>query len=420
MPSYTVTDPQSGRKVTLTGDSPPTEQELEEVFSSIPGAKADFSDVTSSVQTSEPSMMDKFRQAGEGVIRGDHFKGAAQGIKQSGLGLAQLLSQGGAPGVAATKLAELMGIEQQGPNVGNMASEYLGNIANESQQQFDMTQAGQNWAGKGGQIVGETAPAMMIPGGQATLPARLGMAGVGGMAAGAMQPVTQGNFVDEKLQQMETGAATGVLGQGFVGEPLSWGAGKVASLLSKDVQPAISDSAKAAKQYADENNLPIYYDDLTNSSVARKAGTLIDDIPYIGGGGSRAAQEKAARAHAEGVVGKYETASSGRSAETIAQSADDKLAQAKLIKNKLYRKAFDDLNKSGDFELKATKAEAARMIQIEKAKGKLADAGLIRELEKYKGAPSFNFENWHGVRSDLGKLIRSKQTGENSILSDRA
>lgn len=35
MPNYTVTDPDSGRTVTLQGDSPPTEQELNEVFSTL-------------------------------------------------------------------------------------------------------------------------------------------------------------------------------------------------------------------------------------------------------------------------------------------------------------------------------------------------------------------------------------------------
>lgn len=39
MPTYTVTDPATGRKVKLTGDSPPTEQELEQVFASL-GAPA--------------------------------------------------------------------------------------------------------------------------------------------------------------------------------------------------------------------------------------------------------------------------------------------------------------------------------------------------------------------------------------------
>lgn len=36
MPVYLVTDPQTGQKVKLTGDSPPTEQELNDIFSSLP------------------------------------------------------------------------------------------------------------------------------------------------------------------------------------------------------------------------------------------------------------------------------------------------------------------------------------------------------------------------------------------------
>jgi hypothetical protein len=36
MPVFLVTDPQTGRKVKLTGDSPPTEQELNEIFANLP------------------------------------------------------------------------------------------------------------------------------------------------------------------------------------------------------------------------------------------------------------------------------------------------------------------------------------------------------------------------------------------------
>lgn len=35
MPDYTIRDPQSGKTVTLRGDSPPTEQELEQVFARV-------------------------------------------------------------------------------------------------------------------------------------------------------------------------------------------------------------------------------------------------------------------------------------------------------------------------------------------------------------------------------------------------
>lgn len=38
MPKYTATDPSTGKSVTLTGDSPPSEQELNEVFSSVHGS----------------------------------------------------------------------------------------------------------------------------------------------------------------------------------------------------------------------------------------------------------------------------------------------------------------------------------------------------------------------------------------------
>jgi len=34
MPEYLVTDKETGLKLRLTGDSPPTEQELEEIFAS--------------------------------------------------------------------------------------------------------------------------------------------------------------------------------------------------------------------------------------------------------------------------------------------------------------------------------------------------------------------------------------------------
>jgi hypothetical protein len=40
MPSYKVTDPQSGRTVTLRGDGPPTAAELESIFANLDGARA--------------------------------------------------------------------------------------------------------------------------------------------------------------------------------------------------------------------------------------------------------------------------------------------------------------------------------------------------------------------------------------------
>lgn len=44
MPTYITTNPQMGKKLKLTGDSPPTEQDLEEIFGRvIPPLPAGFS-----------------------------------------------------------------------------------------------------------------------------------------------------------------------------------------------------------------------------------------------------------------------------------------------------------------------------------------------------------------------------------------
>lgn len=40
MPTYTITDPQTGKKVRLTGDSPPTEAELTDIFAKLGGGAA--------------------------------------------------------------------------------------------------------------------------------------------------------------------------------------------------------------------------------------------------------------------------------------------------------------------------------------------------------------------------------------------
>src|SRR3990167_9771675 len=41
MPTYTVMDPRSHKTVTLTGDSPPTEQELHTIFAQINAGRTD-------------------------------------------------------------------------------------------------------------------------------------------------------------------------------------------------------------------------------------------------------------------------------------------------------------------------------------------------------------------------------------------
>lgn len=88
MPTYTVTDPQTGRKVTLTGDSPPTDQELEEIFASLPAPKqaattADDVPVLSAGQQATPAQ--------QGNTFTDAANEAALGFTRGGVGVVDAL-----------------------------------------------------------------------------------------------------------------------------------------------------------------------------------------------------------------------------------------------------------------------------------------------------------------------------------------
>lgn len=69
MPTFDVTDPQSGRTLSLNGDSPPTEQELEEVFSQFKDAP---SDVPRMAQDSGEALLTNLppRGFGQSFVRG--------------------------------------------------------------------------------------------------------------------------------------------------------------------------------------------------------------------------------------------------------------------------------------------------------------------------------------------------------------
>lgn len=107
MPSYTVTDPTSGKTVTLTGDSPPTEQELEQIFSSLPDTKpAQAAPVTAAdvpvfpgaptgqasigqSNAPEPTMLDKLSAGGKalGVMAGNAIPATIGALGGSAYGL---------------------------------------------------------------------------------------------------------------------------------------------------------------------------------------------------------------------------------------------------------------------------------------------------------------------------------------------
>jgi hypothetical protein len=93
MPKYKVTDPTTGRTVSLTGDSPPTEQELEQIFSSLPASKPQAAPAPKPAAPQRPL---------DGVAAQQHMQdlalGAVKGAANTAVGLGRLVHK--IPGVS--------------------------------------------------------------------------------------------------------------------------------------------------------------------------------------------------------------------------------------------------------------------------------------------------------------------------------
>lgn len=180
MPVYTIQDPISGRTVQLEGDSPPNEQELEQVFSA-------FSPASQPERNLPQETMSAFERGAAGV--GRFMTEVGQGVKQIGL-----------------EAGEAIGLADEGS-----ADAYQQKIA-EEKALWDKYSEGDT-AARVGEITAAVGSAF-IPFGAATKGASLlrstgQAAGVGAVEAG-LQPVYEGDsFIGEKAKQMATGAAFG-------------------------------------------------------------------------------------------------------------------------------------------------------------------------------------------------------------------
>lgn len=97
MPTYSVTDPQTGRKVTITGDSPPTEQELEEIFASLPDSASNQSRQQMVVGSPEyeSAMAEEQKKNVESMSGTDKFfTGMGLGFSEVGRGVKRLTGFG--------------------------------------------------------------------------------------------------------------------------------------------------------------------------------------------------------------------------------------------------------------------------------------------------------------------------------------
>jgi hypothetical protein len=169
----------------------------------------------------------------DGGFRGSTLGGIVQGIKDPIDAGAQMLYHGldtVAPNAvnkineANNWLADKTGLVSRIPEGG------IDQQIKQDEQAYQQDRAASGRGGidaaRIGGNVASTLPLMMIPGGQ-TLPAQIASGTAIGAASGALQPVIQGDFGEEKLKQVGVGSG---LGGAF---------GALGSVLGKAISPTV-------------------------------------------------------------------------------------------------------------------------------------------------------------------------------------
>lgn len=237
MPEYVVTDPQSGKKVRLTGDSPPSERELEEIFSSIPQERPQVQGVF----PPGTSYMDRVKQG----FLGTPEVGAAYGAAKPLIGAVQLGAMAG---------EALLGQEGDG-RMSARIGRGLESFENARERAVG-TASGSSLPEAAGQMITGGALFSKIKPASGFIMRAMQGAGIGG-AMGALEPVSGDDGMGaQKAAQTATGAvvggATSLAGSALrtAYERLFRGgreiaAGRAANAAAGDRQPAVMQELNA-------------------------------------------------------------------------------------------------------------------------------------------------------------------------------
>jgi len=211
MPTYEVTAPDGQTYEIDAPDGATEDQVLAYAQQNFSKAKPEGKGLSKPAPKKAPGVAEQLAKS----YLGKQVRGAVstyEGLKQGAIGVGQSIAQGGPAGMLARYLAPAN-------DVGQQATEALGQEAQRSRVAFDASTAGQSTEGQLTRGAAQYGTAFAIPGGGATVPVRIATAGLGGAASSVLAPVESGNFAEEKAKQAGVGAAAGVVGGG-IGEGL--------------------------------------------------------------------------------------------------------------------------------------------------------------------------------------------------------
>lgn len=370
------------------------------------------------------------------------------GLTKTGEGWNQLLSG----------LYEKVGLLPSG------SQQSVTNRENARQAAFNQGGAQNTWAGWVGDIAGQAAPFTALPAGGAGIASRVALGGLGGTLQGGSTFLPDlKNEAEDRRTNAEIGGTIGaILPQ--IPPALMGGYSRIANTVrNKASTPEI----QALKEFADSNELPIYAQDLSENPTIQMVGKRLEDMPS-GMTGARAAQAESAADFARTLPEEYKgaldatqygnldeiqkvaAAGGKRGAKAqqllaqIANTTDDDWHQ--IVNNSRDAKGFGyQLGADRDYDLVETAAQKAGDFIPENTVKTLQETvdemskrvmpenpgfqqlqGILRKLQSepspIAGVESsvmpkpISFTEMRNLRSDLGALVKSYYTGNNTMI----
>jgi hypothetical protein len=243
MPTYRINDPSTGKTIRLVGDSPPTEQELEEVFKSVGQSAPETSAMSAQYQAPQRTGTDPYAS----MFQAGSPQQLQAAVDDAGK-IGEQKAVQGESGQYVTPYFQRPGVMTAPPSAAT------------SEEEKKRTKEAAIQAGITAARVAPVAAAGMMTGGLGLIPTAMGMAGAGTVGevfgqAGEYLTGQRKDFSEGQLLKGGVVSATPVLRpfQGTVG-PL--GAGLFQGSAQAGVNAATAAFGDALQKYIDQGRLP--------------------------------------------------------------------------------------------------------------------------------------------------------------------
>lgn len=409
MPTFEVTDPQSGITLELIGDSPPTEQELEEIFASQESVQVQGA----GLPEEDPRLTERLEEVPElgqgGLLSGeDSLKVKAIVPALLTATNPQELSQ------ILTSNFSNIGVSMTPPSADTPQGRLIA-VNNDTGATVELNKPGISQLDI---LQGLGITAAFLPGGSAGLAAggAKGLATLAGAAGLTQAGIEAGQSLSGGTADPEEVAIAAVaapVGQ-VVGE-------KVLSPIARAVGGQVSQGLKGLIQQADQRGVDILTTDMIppETFAGRTIQQLGEKLGVLGTGGRRASQQRARNEIVDGLAQELGVSIDTPVEEGIFRSLKSGVARQLSRAAEIRNRAVDSLKRFGNVEVNKTLESIDNQIQKQVDLRGDANPEIISRLQSLKGSiQNADFELVKNLRSNLIDDVNAAFKGE--ILPSKA